>query len=101
MEVAKAAANAVQATYRTKWLRGTSCDLICKFCGCITVSSVAVICYIIYILYFDAHPAQMRPDIAPPTAASWASVHSCSRSDFVTGLDHKSQRVEKSVSSDT
>jgi len=35
----------------------------------------------------------MRPALAPPPAAAWASVHSCSSSDVATGLDHKSLGV--------
>jgi len=30
MEVAEAAANAVQKTYDTFWVRGTTCEVVCK-----------------------------------------------------------------------
>jgi len=45
-----------------------------------------------YLLYFTLMPirSQFRPDLIPPLAAPWASVHSCRRSATATGLDHKS-----------
>jgi len=38
---------------------------------------------------------QVRPDLAPPPAAAWASVHSCRRYAIATGLDHKSPGVKQ------